>query len=202
MWPTSPTPWRSVLSQTGITPPGWTAEALRRRPGNFIDGEGRVLGRHLGIHHYTIGQGRGLGVSGPHRYFVSSLDPEHNTVTLSDGSDLMADRVLCSRPNWIAMDALDGPMEVTVRLRHSRTEAPGRHPPPGAGRRGRSAGYARPGPYPRAACGLLSGRRGHRQRLDRTKPFPVTPFTLSSPGKSQIFRAIFIFLIITHICYN
>lgn len=66
-----------------------------------------------------------MGVSGPHRYFVSSLDPEHNTVTLSDGSDLMADRVLCSRPNWIAMDALDGPMEVTVRLRHSRTEAPG-----------------------------------------------------------------------------
>lgn len=55
---------------------------------------------------------------------------EHNTVTLSDGSDLMADRVLCSRPNWIAMDALDGPMEVTVRLRHSRTEAPaaGRSP--------------------------------------------------------------------------
>lgn len=103
------------LDRRGPTPP----------PGNFIDGEGRVLGRHLGIHHYTIGQGRGLGVSGPHRYFVSSLDPEHNTVTLSDGSDLMADRVLCSRPNWIAMDALDGPMEVTVRLRHSRTEAPG-----------------------------------------------------------------------------
>ena len=103
------------LDRRGPTPP----------PGNFIDGEGRVLGRHLGIPHYTIGQGRGLGVSGPHRYFVSSLDPEHNTVTLSDGSDLMADRVLCSRPNWIAMDALDGPMEVTVRLRHSRTEAPG-----------------------------------------------------------------------------
>ena len=92
------------LDRRGPTPP----------PGNFIDGEGRVLGRHLGIHHYTIGQGRGLGVSGPHRYFVSSLDPEHNTVTLSDGSDLMADRVLCSRPTWIAMDALDGPMEVTV----------------------------------------------------------------------------------------
>ena len=110
-------------------PDGDYAAWLDRRgptpPPNFIDGEGRVLGRHLGIHHYTIGQGRGLGVSGPHRYFVSSLDPEHNTVTLSDGSDLMADRVLCSRPNWIAMDALDGPMEVTVRLRHSRTEAPG-----------------------------------------------------------------------------
>ena len=102
------------LDRRGPTPP----------PGNFIDGEGRVLGRHLGIHHYTIGQGRDWASPAP-PVFRLLAGPEHNTVTLSDGSDLMVDRVLCSRPNWIAMDALDGPMEVTVRLRHSRTEAPG-----------------------------------------------------------------------------
>ena len=91
-------------------------------PGDFIDREGKVLGRHLGIHHYTVGQGRGLGLSGPHRYFVTAIDPVNNTVTLSDGRDLMANRVFCSRPNWIAVDTLDTPMEVSVRLRHSRTE--------------------------------------------------------------------------------
>lgn len=91
-------------------------------PGDFIDKNGRVLGRHLGIHHYTVGQGRGLGLSGPHRYFVSAIDPVRNTVTLSDGSDLMAGEVLCSRPNWIAIDELSEPMAVTVRLRHSKTE--------------------------------------------------------------------------------
>lgn len=102
------------LDRRGGTPP----------PGDFIDQDGKVLGRHKGYHHYTIGQGRGLGVSGPHRYFVTAIDPVHNTVTLSDGSDLMARQVLCVRPNWIAADGLDGPRSVTVRLRHSRTETP------------------------------------------------------------------------------
>ena len=102
------------LDRRGETPP----------PGDFIDRDGNVLGRHKGYHHYTIGQGRGLGVSGPHRYYVTAIDPVRNTVTLSDGSDLMARQVICVRPNWIAVDGLDGPMEVTVRLRHSRTESP------------------------------------------------------------------------------
>ena len=102
------------LDGRGETPP----------PGDFIDKDGKVLGRHKGYHHYTIGQGRGLGVSGPHRYYVSAIDPARNTVTLSDGSDLMAREVLCARPNWIAVDGLAEPLAVTVRLRHSRTETP------------------------------------------------------------------------------
>ena len=92
--------------------------------GDFVDRAGRVLGRHKGAHHYTLGQGRGLGVSGPHRYFVSGLDLEKNQVILSDGTDLMADVVLCARPNWISIPALEAHREVTVRLRHSKTETP------------------------------------------------------------------------------
>lgn len=93
-------------------------------PGDFISPDGRVLGRHKGIHRYTLGQGRGLGISGPHRYYVSNIDPQRNTVTLSDGSDLMADRILCGDPNWISIDGLDAPMEVTARFRHTKTETP------------------------------------------------------------------------------
>lgn len=105
------------------------ARAQTPPPGDFVDREGRVLGRHKGIHHYTLGQGRGLGISGPHRYFVSDIDPARNTVTLSDGSDLSARRVFCTHPNWISIPGLEAPMEVTVRLRHSRTETPARlHP--------------------------------------------------------------------------
>ena len=103
-------------------------------PGDFVDREGNVLGRHRGIHHYTLGQGRGLGVSGPHRYYVTDIRPGEGTVVLSDGSDLMASRVLCSRPNWLAVDDLTGPMEVTVRLRHSRTETEGTVLPSGLGK--------------------------------------------------------------------
>ena len=112
------------LDGRGETPP----------PGDFIDKDGKVLGRHKGYHHYTIGQGRGLGVSGPHRYYVTAIDPVHNTVTLSDGSDLMARTVLCARPNWIAVDGLAEPQAGTVRRRHSRAETPGTILPLAGGR--------------------------------------------------------------------
>lgn len=93
-------------------------------PGDFIAPDGTILGRHKGIHRYTLGQGRGLGVSGPHRYYVSAIDPVQNTVTLSDGGDLLRDEIFCVDPNWIAIDRLDGPREVTARFRHAKTETP------------------------------------------------------------------------------
>lgn len=102
------------LERRGETPP----------PGDFVSPDGTVLGRHGGIHRYTLGQGRGLGVSGPHRYYVSAIDPAANTVTLSDGSDLVRTEIFCTRPNWIAVDSLDGPLEVSARFRHSKSETP------------------------------------------------------------------------------
>ena len=51
--------------------------------GDFVDGEGRVLGRHRGILHYTVGQRRGLGISLGERMYVSAIDPEANRVVLS-----------------------------------------------------------------------------------------------------------------------
>ena len=110
------------LARRGPVPP----------PGDFVAPDGTVLGRHRGYHCYTLGQGRGLGVSGPHRYFVSAIDPEDNRVVLSDGSDLGRDTVRCAGLNWIGPEALTGPLPVTVRLRHSRTETPALLIPSGA----------------------------------------------------------------------
>ena len=108
-------------------PDGDYAAWLERRgavppPGDFVDRDGKVLGRHGGIHRYTLGQGRGLGVSGPHKYYVTEIDPACGKVVLSDGADLMAGRVYCADMNWLAVDGLPEPLEVTVRLRHSKTE--------------------------------------------------------------------------------
>ena len=94
---------------------------------------GVFLGRHRGIHCYTLGQGRGLGVSGPHRYYVTALRPDTNEVVLSDGSDLGRDEVRGTEPNWLAVDSLTGPMEVTVRLRHSKTQLAATLEPEGDG---------------------------------------------------------------------
>ncbi len=103
-------------------------------PGDFVDACGNVMGRHKGIHCYTLGQRRGLGVSGPHRYFVTAIDPEKNTVTLSDGGDLGRTEVICSDPNWLTQHTPEGPFECTVRLRHSRRADPVTVTPEGGGR--------------------------------------------------------------------
>ena len=98
------------------------ARGFSTPPGNFVDKVGKVLGRHKGIHRYTLGQGRGLGVSGPHRYYRvghPAGDQRGGALRrLRPGPGQGALR----RPNWLAADGLTGPMEVTVRLRHSRTE--------------------------------------------------------------------------------
>lgn len=94
--------------------------------GDFVDCNGNVLGRHKGIHHYTLGQRRGLGVSAAHRLFVSAIRPEENQVVLSDGGDLYTNQALCASPNWISIGTLSQPMEVTVRFRHSKQETPAR----------------------------------------------------------------------------
>jgi len=104
---------------------GWLERRGAAGPaGDFVAADGTVLGRHRGIHRYTLGQGRGLGISGPHRYYVSRIDPAANTVTLSDGSDLMRTQIFCAQPNWIALDAPLAPMEVQARFRHARQQTP------------------------------------------------------------------------------
>lgn len=111
------------LDRRGTTPP----------PGDFVDKMGRVLGRHKGIHHYTIGQRRGLTISAGHRLFVSAICPEDNTVVLSDGTDLMADVVWGE--DWNPLAPVEEGEEVTVRLRHSKNETPARFSPAGTGGR-------------------------------------------------------------------
>lgn len=89
--------------------------------GDFVDPQGNVLGRHRGIHRYTLGQGSGLGISGPHKYYVSAIRPQTNEVVLSDGSDLLRSEILVSGLHWLTEDR---PQRVTARFRHSRGETP------------------------------------------------------------------------------
>ena len=119
-------------------PDGDYAAWLERRgfstpEGNFVDKDGKVLGRHRGIHRYTIGQRRGLGIPAAHRLFVSEIRPETQEVVLSDGTDLMADTVWGEDFNPLA--PLTEGEELTVRLRHSKTETPARFYPEGTGGR-------------------------------------------------------------------
>lgn len=101
--------------------PAWL-EARGQVPpaGDFVDRTGHVLGRHRGIHHYTLGQRRGLGIPAEHRLFVTEIRPELDQVVLSAGEDLFYSTVYCSRPNWISIPDFDGTLRAEARFRHSK----------------------------------------------------------------------------------
>lgn len=92
--------------------------------GKITDPAGRVLGTHAGIHHFTIGQRRGLGIAQGRPLYVLDIKPEDNTVVVGDRSLLSERRCLVIRPNWISIPALTSSMRVNARIRSRHKEAP------------------------------------------------------------------------------
>ncbi len=93
--------------------------------GDFLDPQGKVLGRHQGIIHYTLGQRRGLGVSSNQgRLYVTELSPEHNTVTLGANQDLFHRSLNAGQLNLIAVERLDQPIQVMAKVRYRMAEQP------------------------------------------------------------------------------
>jgi len=92
-------------------------------PGDFVDAEGRVLGRHKGLPCYTTGQRKGLGVSANKHVYVVRKNGEDNTILLGDEADLYTDTLTACRVNWIAGEAPTAPVRCTAKTRYSQTEA-------------------------------------------------------------------------------
>ena len=92
-------------------------------PGDFVDGSGRVLGRHKGLPCYTTGQRKGLGVAAGKHVYVVRKNAEDNTILLGDEADLYTDTLTACRVNWIAGEAPTAPVRCTAKTRYSQTEA-------------------------------------------------------------------------------
>ena len=92
--------------------------------GDFVSPDGKVLGRHKGIIHYTVGQRRGLGVSAKEPLYVAAIDPVRNTVTLTGESGFQVDTVYAGRVNLISGEALTAPIRAKVKLRYRQPERP------------------------------------------------------------------------------
>lgn len=75
----------------------------KSEPGNFVDEEGKILGKHKGLIHYTIGQRRGLGLPMGERVFVSKLCPETNEVIISKGDAVFSNVVKISNLNFMGV---------------------------------------------------------------------------------------------------
>ena len=91
--------------------------------GEIVDGEGRVLGRHRGIHHYTVGQRRGLGIAAEERLYVTALDAERNRVVVGGERALEVPVARVERVRWIAGVPPPAGARAQVRIRHQHAGA-------------------------------------------------------------------------------
>ena len=97
---------------------------IQSKPGDYLDENGCVIGRHQGVLHYTIGQRKGLGISfGVHRY-VSALDAKKNTVTLSDESAVFSKRLEANDLQMIAPVPSSKKLYAEVKIRYAHRPAP------------------------------------------------------------------------------
>lgn len=87
--------------------------------GNFVTRDGRVLGRHRGIIHYTVGQRKGLGLALGRPVFVTEIRPETNEVVIGEAEDVFTDRLACTHLNFMAFSGLEKPRRVLAKIRYS-----------------------------------------------------------------------------------
>ncbi len=91
--------------------------------GELVSTTGEVLGSHAGIHNFTVGQRKGLGLSSPSPLYVLNIDPASKRVTAGSEADLLTRDLLVDRLNWIALPELTAPMRVQIKIRHRHEPA-------------------------------------------------------------------------------
>ena len=100
------------------------SQRLEGSPGRIVDTAGNMLGQHQGIHLYTVGQRRGLGLQTDHPMYVVAIDAESSEVVVGPEEDLYSDTLQVSGINYVASYPPEGPTEVSVKVRYKASEAP------------------------------------------------------------------------------
>ncbi len=94
--------------------------------GDLVTTSGEVIGHHQGIHSFTVGQRKGLGLSSPNPLYVLAIHPDSHQVTVGPDEDLLSRALTANRLNWIAIPGLaEGEeLRVTAKIRHRHNPAP------------------------------------------------------------------------------
>lgn len=92
--------------------------------GEIVDQSGKVLGYHEGVHHYTIGQRKGLGVAYSEPLYVIALDAARNRVVVGDRVATLASECTIQRVNWVAIAAPTAPIRAEVQIRYRAAAVP------------------------------------------------------------------------------
>jgi tRNA-specific 2-thiouridylase len=91
--------------------------------GNFVNREGAVMGEHSGIHSFTIGQRRRLGIAVGGPQYVVGIDPGNRNVRIGSDSELLNDSMTVERVNWVGREVPEEPIHGSVRIRYRHQES-------------------------------------------------------------------------------
>jgi tRNA-uridine 2-sulfurtransferase len=93
------------------------------KPGPILDQEGRELGQHQGIHLYTIGQRKGLGIASQNSLYVTKIDAARNTIIVGEKSQIYKRKFEVTDLNWIGREGVKAPLRLKTRIRSTQEEA-------------------------------------------------------------------------------
>ena len=92
--------------------------------GEIVSTSGEVIGRHAGIHRYTIGQRRGIGIAEAQPLYVTEIDSIRNRIIVGTPEELLGAQFTAAGVNWIALDDPAEPVRAEVRVRYRHPAAP------------------------------------------------------------------------------
>ena len=102
---------------------GEHGEAIPEVIGEIVTTNGEVIGRHHGVHHFTIGQRKGLGIAVGRPLYVVELDRAGNRVVVGEDQELRKTRFEVREINWISVERLEAPLHASVKIRHRHDPA-------------------------------------------------------------------------------
>jgi tRNA-specific 2-thiouridylase len=98
-------------------------EEIPDTAGELVSTTGEVIGQHGGIHNFTIGQRKGLGVASPDPLYVIQIEPGSRRVTVGSDAEATTQTLRARDLNWIAIPSLEGEMRVRAKIRHRHEPA-------------------------------------------------------------------------------
>jgi len=100
----------------------FVARYISLRSGDIVDDKGKVLGRHNGLAHYTVGQRQGLGLASDKRLYVLKLDASSNRLLVGTRDQLLNNTLFASKLRWVSGKAPEEPINVTAKIRYKSPE--------------------------------------------------------------------------------
>jgi tRNA-specific 2-thiouridylase len=100
-----------------------SGKPLDDKEGDIVTQDGAVIGRHSGVHNYTIGQRKGLGFATGKPVYVLAIDPETNRVIVGEDDALRTTTLEIENVNWVSVDEPNNPLRAQVKIRHKHEPA-------------------------------------------------------------------------------